>query len=80
MQIYKFKIDLRIWHPNLAPELISKKLHLMPDTYWKSGDTRKTPTGSSLKSVAPRLTGPTTHSHMDGAAQKKHQLKKQLMN
>ena len=51
MQTYKFKLDLRIWHPDLDPEEISKTLNFQPDTFWKNGDAKKTPTGSLLQGM-----------------------------
>lgn len=44
-----FKISLRINHPNIHPGQISRKLGLVPTTFWRAGEARKTPKGRPLE-------------------------------
>lgn len=51
MQRYSYILDLRIWHPTLDPDLVSRTLGLEPQTNWRAGDSRKTPKGTLLEGV-----------------------------
>lgn len=44
----KYKIALRINHPNMDPEDISRQLRLSPSRKWKAGTPKTTPTGKQL--------------------------------
>lgn len=45
---YRFGIRLLIRHPTIDPSLISKKLNLTPQHFWRAGADRKTPQGDPL--------------------------------
>ncbi len=49
MQNYTFKLSLRIWHPTIDPEEISKNLAISPNRSWKVGSQGQTPKGTVLK-------------------------------
>lgn len=49
MQLYSFRISLRILHPNIDPDLITDELGIKPSRCWQNGDQRKTPKGTKLK-------------------------------
>lgn len=51
MQIYSYILDLRIWHPSLDPDLVTRTLGLQPSIAWRAGDPRKTPKGTALEGV-----------------------------
>lgn len=51
MQLYSHVINLRIWHPALDPDLVSRTLNLEPQVAWRAGDSRKTPKGTLLEGV-----------------------------
>jgi len=51
MQLYSHILDLRIWHPTLDPDLVSRTLGLEPQRSWRVGDSRKTPKGTLLEGV-----------------------------
>jgi hypothetical protein len=51
MQIYSHVLNLRIWHPTLDPDLVSRTLGLKPQIAWRAGDPRKTPKGAPLEGV-----------------------------
>ena len=51
MYPYKFTVSLRIWHPQMDPELISKNLKLKPSIIHKAGEPRMTPNGIVLKGM-----------------------------
>ncbi len=44
----RYKISLRITHPSMDPEYISKQLSLKPFRKWKAGSQRTTPSGKRL--------------------------------
>ncbi len=48
MQDYKFSIALRIWHPSIDPQVITKKLGLQPKFTAFAGQLRQTPNGRPL--------------------------------
>jgi hypothetical protein len=48
MQFYSHLLDLRIWHPELDPDLVTKTLGLRANIAWRSGDPRRTPKGTDL--------------------------------
>lgn len=50
-QPYRFEIRLLIKHPRIHPDLITKKLGLMPHMAHLAGTPRKTPIGTPLPSV-----------------------------
>jgi len=43
-----FSLSLLITHPKMDPEIISKELGLVPKSFWKVGEQRKTPKGDIL--------------------------------
>jgi hypothetical protein len=49
MQLYSYAIRLQIWHPNIAPDLISHSLGLQPNRSWEAGKQRCTPKGTPLE-------------------------------
>jgi hypothetical protein len=51
MQIYSYILDLRIYHPALDPDLVTRKLGMQPSVAWRAGDPRKTPKGTLLEGV-----------------------------
>jgi len=51
MQLYSYILDLRIWHPTLDPDLVTRTLGLEPSIAWRAGDPRKTPKGTVLEGV-----------------------------
>ena len=51
MQIYSHELDLRIWHKDLDPDLVSRTLGLEPMIFWRAGEPRRTPKGTSLKGI-----------------------------
>lgn len=51
MQLYSHILDLRIWHPTLDPDLVSRTLGLEPQRSWRVGDSRKTTKGTLLEGV-----------------------------
>ncbi len=48
MQLYSHILDLRISHPALDPDLVTRTLGLDPLHSWREGDARKTPKGTLL--------------------------------
>ena len=42
MQLYSHKLDFRIWHPTLDPDLVSRTLGLEVQRSWRAGDPRST--------------------------------------
>ena len=48
MQSYTFSVALRIWHPNIDPDLISSTLSLEAKHSAKAGTQRVTPRGQPL--------------------------------
>jgi hypothetical protein len=48
MQSYTFSVALRIWHPNIDPDLISTSLGLTAKHSAKAGAQRTTPKGHPL--------------------------------
>ncbi len=51
MQLYSHILDLRIWHPELDPDLVTRTLGLGAHMAWRSGDPRKTPNGTDLGGI-----------------------------
>jgi hypothetical protein len=49
MSTFRYKISLRIIHPNIDPVVISQTLHLQPKRIWKLGEPRITPAGTPLQ-------------------------------
>ena len=49
MNPYTYSISLRISHPTIAPENITKILKMSPTRAWLSGDRRTTPKGKLLE-------------------------------
>ena len=45
---YQFVVSLRLKHPAMSPDAISRQLRRRPSRAWKAGDTRRTPTGTAL--------------------------------
>ena len=55
MQLYSHILDLRISHPTLDPDLVTRTLGMEPQHAWRAGDPRKTPKGTQLAGT--RTTG-----------------------
>jgi hypothetical protein len=51
MQLYTHILDLRLSHPTLDPDLVSRTLGLEPQAAWRAGDPRKTPKGTPLEGI-----------------------------
>ncbi len=51
MQRYSYTIDLRIWHPSIKPEEITRALGIQPNHFSEAGQQRKTPKGTLLEGV-----------------------------
>jgi hypothetical protein len=51
MQLYSHILNIRIWHPTLDPDLVSRTLGLEPRISWRAGDPRRTPKGTALDGV-----------------------------
>ena len=49
MQLYSHTVDLRISHPALDPDLVTRTLKLQPHISWRTGDPRQTPKGTPLE-------------------------------
>jgi hypothetical protein len=48
MQRYSYSLAVRIWHPSLNPEEITRELSIAPHRTFLAGDRRKTPKGQLL--------------------------------
>ena len=48
MQRYSYIIDLRIWHPSIKPDEITRALCIQPNHCSEAGQPRKTPKGTLL--------------------------------
>jgi hypothetical protein len=44
----RFSLQVRLTHPSIDPEVISRALRREADVMWKAGDERRTPTGQRL--------------------------------
>jgi hypothetical protein len=51
MQLYSYIVDIRIWHPALDPDLVSRTLGFTPGIAWRAGEPRRTPKGTPLEGV-----------------------------
>jgi hypothetical protein len=51
MRLYSHILDLRIWHPTLDPDSVTRTLNLQPQTAWRAGEPRRTPKGTLLQGV-----------------------------
>ena len=51
MYPYKYSVALRISHPTMNPDIITKKLGLQPFRKWMAGERRSTPKGNILKGI-----------------------------
>jgi Domain of unknown function (DUF4279) len=49
MSEYEFTISLRIRHPTIEPDTITKTLGIEPQHIWKAGDARRSPGGEALE-------------------------------
>jgi hypothetical protein len=49
MQRYSYSIALRIWHPNITPDLITHALGISPSRACEAGKPRSTPKGALLE-------------------------------
>jgi hypothetical protein len=56
-QAYEFAVSLRIWHPSISTESITRKLRLRPSLTKTAGRRRRTPLGAPLRSADGRLLG-----------------------
>lgn len=48
---YHFRISLRVRHPSITPEEITKEFGFEPTRFWKVGEPRTTPAGILLKGI-----------------------------
>src|SRR3977135_3413586 len=48
MNSYKFDIYFRVFHPEIDPDEIAKRLRMSPRRKWLAGTQRRTPKGRSL--------------------------------
>ena len=48
MQCYSYSVTLRIWHPSIDPEEITRALGIEPKRAFKVGTRRETPKGNLL--------------------------------
>ena len=55
MQLYSHIVDLRISHPALDPDVVTRTLGMEPQQAWQAGNPRKTPKGTLLTGT--RTTG-----------------------
>jgi len=55
MQLYSHILDLRISHPALNPDVVTRTLGMEPVHAWRAGDPRQTPKGTLLTGT--RTTG-----------------------
>ncbi|AVJ29856.1 DUF4279 domain-containing protein [Achromobacter spanius] len=51
MQLYSFSLSLRIWHPTIDPDFITRTLGLEPKSSSMVGTPRQTPNGRPLGGV-----------------------------
>ena len=51
MQRYSYTIAVRIWHPSIKPEEITRVLGMQPSHFSEAGQPRKTPKGTLLEGV-----------------------------
>ena len=51
MQRYSYTIAVRIWHPSIKPEEITRILGMQPSHFSEAGQPRKTPKGTLLEGV-----------------------------
>lgn len=49
MQRYSYTIRLRIWHPSIAPDVITRALGISPNRACEAGKPRSTPKGTPLE-------------------------------
>jgi hypothetical protein len=49
MQRYSYSIDVRIWHPNIATDMITRALGISPSRSCEAGKPRSTPKGTPLE-------------------------------
>lgn len=48
MQNYSYWLDIRIWHPSIDPDEITRTLGITPDRTMRMGEKRMTPKGQLL--------------------------------
>ena len=51
MYPYRYSVSLRISHPTINPDTLSKRLGLQPSRKWMAGERRSTPKGDELKGI-----------------------------
>jgi hypothetical protein len=51
MQLYSYKLNFRIWHPSIDPQIVSKTLGLEPSHSCMAGQPRTTPKGRLLGGI-----------------------------
>ena len=49
MQVYSHELSIRISHPLLDPDEVSRVLGFSPEYAWRTGDERRTPKGTLLQ-------------------------------
>lgn len=51
MNTFRYRVSLRIIHPNIDPAVITQALGLQPKRTWTRGQPRQTPTGQPLEGI-----------------------------
>lgn len=51
MQRYSYTVDVRIWHPSIKPEEVTRVLGMTPSHCSEAGQQRQTPKGTLLEGV-----------------------------
>ena len=49
MQRYSYNLAIRIWHPSISPDDITRELGLQPNRSCEAGQKRSTPKGTPLE-------------------------------
>jgi hypothetical protein len=48
MEIFRFSARIRLYHPTMAPDVISSGLNKTASRQWKAGDIRRRPDGTEI--------------------------------
>jgi hypothetical protein len=51
MYPYRYSVSLRVFHPTMNPDTLTKRLSLQPSRKWMVGEPRSTPKGNKLKGI-----------------------------
>lgn len=49
MYPYTYRVTLRVFHPDIDPQVVTDTLEMQPGRTWKVGERRTTPAGSLLE-------------------------------